>query len=159
MPNRLETSEQATSSQVPALLLALKALKRDPNLAFGARGARKLVVTDLLPAKEETTGKVVWDPPDRDAKCQVEVSEDVEVAVFTHRASQDRHYHKRATEVYVVLEGRMEIEVEDRDYCLQRGDSIVINPRAVHLVKAAGTEFICLVVAANSGGTADKFLP
>jgi quercetin dioxygenase-like cupin family protein len=83
---------------------------------------------------------------------------DTEVAVFSQRALQDRHYHRLGTEMYMVLEGRMEIEVAGKNYVLFPGDMIVVNPNAVHQVKPEGTEFICRVVTVNCGGAPDKYV-
>jgi len=141
-----------------ALLVALNEAKRDPALRPGGRGARKIIVTEIYPDKEEPAREVLWKPPGEMDKSPVQVMKDTEVAIFTHRASQDRHYHKIGTEIYMVLEGRMIIEVEGIDYCLAPGGMIVVNPGAAHLVKPERTEFICRVVTVNCGGASDKHL-
>lgn len=43
----------------------------------------------------------------------VQVMPDIEVAIFTQHAAQDRHHHRPGTEFYSVTEGRMDIEIED----------------------------------------------
>ena len=141
-----------------ALLVTLEATKKDANLQAGGRGARKILVTELYPNKEGEAVEVEWHPPASSDKCPVQVMKDTEVAVFTHLASQDRHYHEIGTEIYLVLEGEMIVEVEAKDYCLSTGDMIVVNPTAVHRVKPKGTEFICRVVTANCGGASDKYV-
>lgn len=139
------------------LLVKLESVKRDAALARGGRGARKILVTDLYAARESETEQVEWNPPAGAEKCPVQVTDNLEVAVFTHRASQDRHFHRTGTEIYMVLEGEMRIEVENEDYQLLAGDMIVVNPGAAHEVKPQGTEFLCRVVTANCGGAADKY--
>lgn len=80
---------------------------------------------------------------------------DTEVAVFNQNAKQDRHYHNEGTEIYMVLEGKMETEVAGQNYLLVVGDMIVVNPGAVHEVKR-NTNFICPVITVNCEGLSDK---
>ncbi len=144
--------------QLPALLVKLEAVKRDPVLGTGKRGARKFLVTELYPEKESEAAVTEWNPPAGAEKCPVQVTENIEVAIFTQNASQDRHFHKIGTELYMVLEGEMRIEVEEKGYTLLAGDMIVVNPGAVHEVKPEGTNFLCRVVTANCIGSSDKYL-
>ncbi|HJQ71317.1 MAG TPA: cupin domain-containing protein [Blastocatellia bacterium] len=141
-----------------ALVVTLDAVKKDAALKPGGRGARKLLVTELYPETEREATEVLWTPPAAGERCPVQVSENAESAVFTERASQDRHYHREATEIYLVVEGDMTIEVEGTDYRLAAGDMILVNPGAAHEVKPGEDRFICRVIAVNSGGPADKFL-
>jgi quercetin dioxygenase-like cupin family protein len=127
----------------PALLVRLESIKRD---------------TELYPEKEVESEHIEWNPPASLEKCVVQVTGNIEIAVFIQHASQDRHWHKIGTEIYTVLEGEMKIEVEGQDFVLRAGDTIVVNPGAIHEVKPEGTEFICQVVTANCGGHADKYL-
>jgi len=83
---------------------------------------------------------------------------DLEMAYFTERARQDRHWHVRGTEIYTVLEGEMAIEVESETHVLAARDSIVIRPGAVHRVLPEGRSFLCQVVTAACGGGVDKFV-
>ena len=98
-----------------------------------------------------------WSPPIGDDKCSVQLMHDTEIAVFNQRARQDRHFHKVGTEIYMVLQGKMVIEVEGKNYELSQGDMIVVNPGVVHAVKPEGTEFLCRVVTVNHPGTTDRF--
>lgn len=141
----------------PALLVKLDSLKRDVSFAPGNRGARKILVTELYPAAEYETRQVEWTPPAVSEKCPVQVTPNIEVAVFTQQAPQDRHLHKLGTEMYMVLEGEMKIEVEGQEYVLHAGDMLVVNPGAAHEVKQEGTEFLCRVVTANCRGSADRY--
>jgi mannose-6-phosphate isomerase-like protein (cupin superfamily) len=143
--------------QPSALVVRLEAVKRDDALRLGERGARKILVTEIYPAKEIEAREVMWNSPAGEDKCPVRVMTDTEIAVFNHIASQDRHYHKTGTEIYMVLEGMMVIEVEGEDYALSAGDMIVVNPGARHEVKPEGTEFLCRVVTVNCGGASDKY--
>ena len=141
-----------------ALVVTLDAVKKDAAFKPGGRGARKLLVTQLYPETEREATEVHWSPPAAGERCPVQVTENTESAVFTEQASQDRHYHRKATEIYLVVEGEMTIEVEGDDYTLAAGDMIVVNPGAMHEVKPGREKFICRVIAVNSTGSADKFL-
>jgi mannose-6-phosphate isomerase-like protein (cupin superfamily) len=141
-----------------ALVIHLANVKKDPALQPGARGARKLLVTGIYAELEQPACQTVWSPPATTEKCQVQVTPDIELAVFTEQNAQDRHFHKVASEFYTVLKGEMVIEVEDHSYLLSAGDTIVINPGTVHQIKPEGCEFICQVLTANCSGIADKYI-
>lgn len=145
-------------SDVPAFLATKDAVKRDLALQARDHGARKLLVTDLYGGKERESTSVEWLPPAVGEKCPVQVMADAEIAVFNQHAAQDRHYHKQGTEIYMILEGKMVIDVVGRDYLLLPGDMIVVNPNAIHEVKPQRTKFLCRVVTLNCGGTLDKFM-
>ena len=141
----------------PALLVRSAALARDPALQPGGRGARKLLVTELYPDREHESADPVWRPPTDGESCPVLATEDTELAIFNQDTPQDRHCHRRGTEVYWVIEGEMRIEVEGLEYQLGPGDLIVVKPGAVHEV-LRGANFLCGVLTANCGGTEDKFV-
>jgi mannose-6-phosphate isomerase-like protein (cupin superfamily) len=144
--------------ETKSILITKDSLRRDPNLKIGSRGARKILVTNIYENKEYPCETDVWIPPAGDEKCPVQIMHDTEVAYFNQMASQDRHYHKMGTEMYMVIEGLMTIEVEGKTYHLKSGDMIVVNPQAFHEVKPDGTEFLCRVVTSNCGGSEDKYL-
>ena len=143
------------------LYITKEALKRDPALQPGNRGARKLFVTELFKNEIEAT-RCVWEPPKsipKDSeKCPVQLMPDTEIAVFTQMADQDRHSHKSGTEIYIVMEGEMVIEADGNNYKLKSGDMIVVTPGVPHEVKTNGTEFMCRVVTINCEGEKDKFM-
>lgn len=139
-----------------ALLITLAAVKQDTALQAGNRGAGKILVTGLYPETEDEATEIVWLPGS--AKRQVQLTPDIEVAIFTQHAAQDRHHHKLGTEFYSVIEGEMIIEIEGRPYTLAAGDMIVVHPGTVHQVKPEGCEFICRVISANCGGISDKHI-
>lgn len=142
---------------LPALIVTKTALKCDPALSPGARGARKILVTQLYSSTEEEAGTLTWQSPAAGSKCPVQVMADTEVAVFNQFASQERHCHRSATEMYMVLEGKMTIEFSDGEYLLREGDMIIVNPGTTHEVKRQTEPFLCRVVTVNCGGQADKF--
>jgi len=43
-----------------------------------------------------------------------------------------RHYHKKQTEVYYILEGRGQMELDDETIEVQPGDAILIKPGCRH---------------------------
>jgi mannose-6-phosphate isomerase-like protein (cupin superfamily) len=138
-----------------ALYVTVGALRADPALQPGRRGARKLLVTEPRKGEYDAEDTVWHADPD---KCPVQKMRDTELAVFTHLSWQDRHYHKQCTEIYIVMNGTMVIEAGKVNYPLAAGDMVVVNPRTVHEVKPSGTEFMCCVVATNCKGDKDKFV-
>ena len=87
-----------------------------------------------------------------------DISAGTEIAVFNELARQDRHHHKVGTEIYIVVEGRMIIEIDDIHYPLSVGDMVIVNPGTVHEVKPAGTQFLCRVLTVNCKGDEDKYV-
>ena len=141
-----------------ALLVKLSSIKNDAALGKGQRGDRKILVTQVCEEKEEIARYIEWEAPTKPGqKCPVQKMENTEMAVFTHEAKQDRHYHKLGTEIYDVIEGQMNIEVEGANYLLGPGDTIVVNPNSCHEVKPAGTRFVCRVLTVSCSGTSDKY--
>jgi mannose-6-phosphate isomerase-like protein (cupin superfamily) len=138
----------------PAVLFRLEAAKSDP--ALQTRGDRKIFVTEIYDAKEEAATESHWSYQASSGKCPVLLMRDTESAVFTQVAKQTRHCHKIGTEIYVLLEGRMIIEVEGTDYTLSPGDTIVVLPGAYHQVRRDG-EFLCRVFTVNCGGGKDRY--
>lgn len=137
-----------------ALFITLEETRRDP--ALQKRGERKLLVTHIRTDTEEEATEVVWSHLTLSGKCPVQLMKGAESAVFTQLAKQTRHRHMIGTEIYLLLWGRMNIEVEGTEYRMKEGDMIVVNPTSFHEVKREG-EFLCRVVTANSGGQQDKY--
>lgn len=137
----------------PAVLFSLHATKNDP--ALRTRGERKNLVTELR-ASQEAASESHWCHQTSSGKCPVLLMRDAESAVFTQLAEQARHCHKIGTEIYVLLEGSMIIEVEGTDYMLLPGDAIVVLPGAYHQIRRKG-EFLCRVVTVNCGGAKDRY--
>ena len=145
-----------------ALWVKLAALKRDPKLFSQGSGGklkgRKILVTELYTHTEKEATELEWEPPTDSGKCPIQIMKDTEIAVFTNHTLQDCHYHKRGTEIYTVLKGKMRIEIEQQDILLLAGDMIVVNPGTSHEVKPDGSEFICQVIIVNCAGKADKYV-
>jgi mannose-6-phosphate isomerase-like protein (cupin superfamily) len=140
--------------KMDAVVFRLDDVKRDA--ALDTCGDRKQIVTQVYPDIEKPIEKPEWKAAQLPEKCPVLVMEDTESAVFTEKAKQDRHCHSLGTEIYIVLEGLMKIEVNHVLYELSAGDMIVVSPNAWHEVKREG-KFLCRVITVNCKGTADKY--
>jgi mannose-6-phosphate isomerase-like protein (cupin superfamily) len=58
----------------------------------------------------------------------------------------ERHYHARAEELYVLLDGRGEMEVDGARGAVGPGDAVLIPPGAWHQIRASEQEplrFLC----------------
>jgi mannose-6-phosphate isomerase-like protein (cupin superfamily) len=139
------------------LLIRKQAAAADPALAPGARGARKHVVTSIFKKKEKGATEAVWRPPADGQKCPVLVADNWEMATFNEVTTQDCHLHRRGTEIFIVLEGTMKIEVDGKMFALKEGDTIVVNPGVLHEVLRE-SPFLARVVTVNCGGKDDKFV-
>jgi mannose-6-phosphate isomerase-like protein (cupin superfamily) len=92
----------------------------------------------------------------------------IEIATFTEFSQQDRHKHKKGTEIYTVLKGTMQLFINDGDpLVLLEGDEIVILPNTVHeIVQQRSDErkdsedfkLLVRVHSLNCYGASDKFI-
>jgi len=58
--------------------------------------------------------------------------------------STQRHYHRDSEEIYLVLEGRGELEVDDATREVGPGDAVLIRPGARHELRALEPlRFLC----------------
>jgi len=151
-----------TKAETPSYILARRIdIESDAALdrsVKGARGARKLAVTRLWPDREEYIQNCCWSPTRVGQPAKVLEGEGFELAYFTERAKQDRHYHRQGTEIYTLIEGLMDIEIEGDRVRLQPGDSIIVRAGAVHEIENGGERFLAQVVTINCGGESDKFV-
>jgi mannose-6-phosphate isomerase-like protein (cupin superfamily) len=153
------TMDQFWRFPLPAVLVRsreIAAARRDPKAYLGNRGDQKVVITYRY-SGVESLGDVIWTALAPNGKRHYEVAAGVEFALFDERAKQSRHYHRRATEVYTVLEGEMTIEVAGVEYALTVGESIIVNPWSAHEVKKTA-HFLAQVVTANCSGLNDKHI-
>ena len=60
-------------------------------------------------------------------------------------AATDRHYHKLSEELYFVLEGSGDMEIDGERKSVGPGDAILISPGAWHQITASGGDlrFLC----------------
>jgi mannose-6-phosphate isomerase-like protein (cupin superfamily) len=138
-------------------MVGVEAVAADPALAPWGRGARKHVVTSIFKKKERGAIKAVWRPPTDGQKCPVLVADNWEMATFSEVATQDCHLHRQGTEIYIVLEGTMKVEVDNKIFALNEGDTLVVNPGTVHEVLREGS-FLARVITVNCGGPGDKLV-
>ena len=153
------TMDQFWRFPLPAVLVRsceIEAARRDPKTYLGNRGDQKVVITYQY-SGVEGLGDVIWTALAPNGKRHYAVASGVEFALFDERAKQSRHYHRRATEVYTVLEGAMSIEVAGVEHTLTVGESIIVNPWSAHEVKKTA-HFLAQVVTANSSGLNDKHI-
>jgi quercetin dioxygenase-like cupin family protein len=70
-----------------------------------------------------------------------------EASLEPERATE-RHYHARSEEIYLVLEGEGELEVDGDRRLVTSGDAILIPPGAWHELTAGehGIRFLCCCV-------------
>jgi quercetin dioxygenase-like cupin family protein len=139
------------------LKIELDVLKSDPALSPGSRGGRKIMVSEVYEGVEREADSDVWPAPLPGQTCQVLRTSNAELTFFTEQAHQDRHYHTKGTEIYMVIMGALTIEVDGVDYYLSQGDTLVVQPDAVHQVKNNDHRYICRVITLNCGGEKDKF--
>lgn len=140
-----------------SLLVKMARIKADPAMQPEARGARKLAVTQVYPRVETQATDPCWAPPDGGRPCPVLQLAGAEIAVFNQNARQTRHYHKLATEIYVVIEGAMAIEIDGEIHRMQPGDAAIIAPGVPHEIKKEGLKFTSYVIGAHCGGPDDKY--
>jgi mannose-6-phosphate isomerase-like protein (cupin superfamily) len=69
--------------------------------------------------------------------------------------STQRHYHARTEEIYVLLEGSGEMEIEGERRQVVPGDAVLIPPGAWHEIRADGggeLRFLCCCAPPYSDG-------
>ncbi|HQV31694.1 MAG TPA: cupin domain-containing protein [Calditrichia bacterium] len=148
-----------TFRQPQYFLIPRQAVDQDPLLRPGASGDRKLAVTTLYPDLEVPQTQPVWGLPPAGELPEVLITENLEIAVFTHNCRQERHFHRRATEIYEVLSGRLEMTVQEEELSLNAGDMVVLQPGTVHFIHADRSEFLARVILVNAVGPEDKIVP
>ncbi|MGA9770756.1 MAG: hypothetical protein WBV94_17070 [Blastocatellia bacterium] len=153
------------SERISHLVLRKENVKADWRLCVRPReknNGRKVLVNEIYLSKEAHAREAEWVPgPETDKSPVFETGfGGVEIATFTHEAGQDCHKHLIATEIYTVLEGRMQIRVEELDpsLTLEAGDEIIILPDTVHEVLADGNSFLTRVHSINCYGDRDKYV-
>jgi quercetin dioxygenase-like cupin family protein len=142
---------------LPAVLVPLSTIKAaiTEGVGFlGERGDQKIAITYQYPTREQL-GAVRWQPLARNGNKHYCVTPyGLDIGVFDHRASQDRHYHRIATELYRVLDGDLTIFVAGEEHVLSAGQEIIIMPYAVHEVVSA-KPFVAEVIVLNPD---DKYI-
>lgn len=71
------------------------------------------------------------------------------IAQFTLESGKKSIYHKiKSSEIYYILEGKGDLEVNDTVFRLQKDDSFFVPPNSKQFIKNSGTEnlrFLCIV--------------
>ena len=69
--------------------------------------------------------------------------------------SFQKHYHEDMQEVFVLLQGSVEMTVETESVSMSAGDSVIVGAREVHQMANVGdseAEYIVFGVASGEGG-------
>jgi mannose-6-phosphate isomerase-like protein (cupin superfamily) len=66
-------------------------------------------------------------------------------ATLTPGQATERHYHAEAEEIYYVVEGAGELELDGERRQVTVGDAVLVPPGARHTIRAAGAgiRFLC----------------
>jgi quercetin dioxygenase-like cupin family protein len=94
--------------------------------------------------KEKYPGKnIVINDPDNPEEiiCEIEPAsehpgESVAIAVLDRVIT---HYHRETTELYEIIKGILELNLNGKTHFLRKGDKIVIKPRQYHSAKGKET--------------------
>ncbi len=65
------------------------------------------------------------------------------------------HYHESMQEVFIIISGKAEIEIDSQKETLEKGDAVVIPEKAVHIMKNVSTipvEYIAIGITERQGG-------
>jgi mannose-6-phosphate isomerase-like protein (cupin superfamily) len=65
---------------------------------------------------------------------------DLRILQIRAGASTSKHYHKRSESIFHVLSGELVMEVDNAREGLRRGDTIVIEPEEIHVLRNVGAE-------------------
>ena len=76
-----------------------------------------------------------------------EVQSLAEASLAPGRSTQ-RHYHARSEEIYLILDGRGELEVDGESRTVGPGDAVLIPPGSWHALAAgdSGVRLLCCCV-------------
>jgi len=67
-----------------------------------------------------------------------------------------KHYHEDMHEVFVMVQGKSEMIIENKKFQLTVGDAVIVQPHEVHLMKNCGTEEVLYVVFGIATGNDGK---
>ena len=152
------------NNSLPYLVLRKDKAKNDWKVNLepkNSNNGRKIGVNKIFPSKEIYASKKEWEPGNPDGKTPVieTGSGGIEIATFSHMAGQDCHKHLLGTEIYLVLEGKMTIRLNETDIVeLDTGDEIVVLPNTAHEVLATNNPFLTRVHSINCYGEQDKYV-
>jgi quercetin dioxygenase-like cupin family protein len=58
----------------------------------------------------------------------------VQVVEVKPKSTVKKHYHRKQTEIFVVLDGRAKIGIDNKEYNVKTGDILLCKPRNIHWV-------------------------
>jgi mannose-6-phosphate isomerase-like protein (cupin superfamily) len=126
------------SHSVPFVVIRKDHVERDAELTGGENklakegnnGRRILATSVWTESGEFALSEPIWKVP------AIYPTGDggLEVSTFTEFSGQDRHMHRKGTEIYTVLKGKLQIYVDDQLLTLNSMDEVVILPYAIHEV-------------------------
>jgi len=70
----------------------------------------------------------------------------VQIAEIKPRSSVEKHYHKKQTEVFVVLSGKAKLGIGEEEWEAKAGDIFLCKPMSVHWVVNESDEPFRLLV-------------
>jgi mannose-6-phosphate isomerase-like protein (cupin superfamily) len=88
-----------------------------------------------------------------DARLGGAVEQSLAEATLAPGQATQRHFHARTEEIYVVLAGSGELEVDGERRAVEPGDAALIPPGARHQIRASGDgelRFLCCCAPAYS---------
>lgn len=65
------------------------------------------------------------------------------------------HYHEDMDEIFIIISGKVRIQINDESDLLEKGDSILIRMNAVHRMENIGKKdvhYIVIGISLNTGG-------
>lgn len=135
--------------------------KSDHKLQRLNNNGRKIFSITIYDAKEKYIKEPEWEPGDDDKeKTPIFVTGPggLEIATFNQNAKQEAHKHIIGTEIYTVLEGQMEMIIDEQYVIkLSEGDEIVILPDTTHEI-LTNSQFLVRVHCVNCYGSNDKYV-
>jgi quercetin dioxygenase-like cupin family protein len=154
-------SDMTNEHTVPYVVIRKDIAKTDQRLQQPGNTGRKVFAITMYEAKEKPIQEPEWEPGDDDQeKTPLVVTGfgGLEVATFNHHAKQEAHKHLIGTEIFTVLEGEMEIIINEKDcLTLGEGDEIVLLPGTVHEI-LTNRQFLVRVHCVDCHGVKDKYV-
>ncbi len=65
---------------------------------------------------------------------------------YANQGIDELHVHERMCEVYLVAQGKSIILIDDREFSLQAGDIIVVEPGEAHTFKESSNDYLHFVI-------------
>ena len=154
-------SDINNENNIPYVIIRKDRARTDRKLQLPNNNGRKVLSITLYENKERNIQEPEWKPGESDKeKTPILVTGPggLEVATFNQNAKQEAHKHLIGTEIYTVLEGVMEMIIDEQDVIkLKEGDEIVILPNTAHEI-LTNRPFLVRVHCVNCYGANDKYV-